>query len=240
MPTLSPNDARLIPNLCQWFEAPHGFAGHVANAFEDANGHIQLQMAYAKDNVFFWWPDKDGKGPRPGEVEARYGTFVIAYHSDQLSLPEPEYLVDDDMEFPRIDDRVATLQHKHTFFCIFDKSVTDFPYILPRLGGGAPMTNGIAHLDHETKGVQRYLPGPRKLTGECIFIPRDQNAAEGDGYVMVLLANYEEMCSELAVLDTRDLTKEVALVKLPVRLRPGLHGNWVDKSDVDGHPAPLQ
>ncbi|KAL0471614.1 carotenoid oxygenase 1 [Neurospora intermedia] len=225
----------------KWFEAPHGFAGHVANAFEDDKGHIQLQMAYAKDNVFFWWPDANGKGPRPGEVEAHFANFVLDYQSDKLQLAEPTYLVDDDMEFPRIDDRVATRQHKHTFFCIFDRKpgVTDFEFVMPRAGGGAPMSNGLAHLNHETGDIQRYLPGPRKLTGECIFIPRNSEAAEGDGYVMVLLANYEDMCSELAVLDTKDLTKEVALIKLPVRLRPGLHGNWVDKSDVDGHPAPL-
>jgi len=50
----------------QWFEAPHGFADHVANAFEDNNSGIHIQMAYSKDNVFFWWPDKDGNAPLPG------------------------------------------------------------------------------------------------------------------------------------------------------------------------------
>ena len=55
---------------------------------------------------------------------------------------------------------------------------------------------------------------------------------------MALLNNYEEMTSELVILDTRDISKELALVKLPVRLRAGLHGNWVDRSDVDGHPVP--
>ena len=69
------------------------------------------------------------------------------------------------------------------------------------------------------------------------MIPRTKDADEGDGYVMALLNNYAEMTSELVILDTKDLTKQVALVKLPVRLRTGLHGNWVDDEDTDGHPG---
>lgn len=54
---------------------------------------------------------------------------------------------------------------------------------------------------------------------------------------MCLLNNYAEMASELVILDTKDISKEVALIKLPIRLRTGLHGNWVDDDDIDGHPG---
>jgi carotenoid cleavage dioxygenase-like enzyme len=56
---------------------------------------------------------------------------------------------------------------------------------------------------------------------------------------MALLSNYEEMISELVVLDTKNFSACRALVKLPMNLRPGLHGNWVDAGDVDGHPGPV-
>ncbi len=48
--------------------------------------------------------------------------------------------------------------------------------------------------------------------------------------------NMESMSSELAILDTKDFSKTVALVKLPVRLRAGIHGNWVDDRDIKGWP----
>lgn len=44
------------------------------------------------------------------------------------------------------------------------------------------------------------------------------------------------MSSELVILDTKKFSEAVAIVKLPVRLRAGLHGNWVDAADADGHP----
>lgn len=68
-----------------------------------------------------------------------------------------------------------------------------------------------------------------------MFIPRGVDAPEGDGYLVGLSMNYAEMVSELVILDTQDLSKHVALCRLPIRLRMGIHGNWVDDTDVDGH-----
>jgi carotenoid cleavage dioxygenase-like enzyme len=69
-----------------------------------------------------------------------------------------------------------------------------------------------------------------------VFIPRSQDAQEGDGWSLFLQNNFESMASELAIVDTKDLSKVVALIKLPIRLRAGLHGNWVDAADFkNGH-----
>jgi carotenoid cleavage dioxygenase-like enzyme len=53
--------------------------------------------------------------------------------------------------------------------------------------------------------LEVYFQGPRYLVQECVFIPRHGGTEEADGYMMVLLNNYDEMISELAVLDTRRL-----------------------------------
>ncbi|KAG7410280.1 Lignostilbene-alpha,beta-dioxygenase isozyme I [Fusarium oxysporum f. sp. raphani] len=222
----------------KWLEAPHGFAGHVANAYEDEAGHIVLEMAYSKDNIFFWWPDKDGKSPQPGQAQCELVRWMIDYGSSEICLSEPKVLAPKDMEFPRIDDRFAFERHRHSFFCYMDSQAsTDMAFIGPVLGGGHPLYNGLAHYDAKTKEVIHFFAGPRKLTQEPVFVPRSATAEEGDGYVIGLLNNYDEMCSELVVLDSRNFSEPVALVKLPIRLRQGLHGNWVDAADVDGHPS---
>lgn len=95
-----------------------------------------LQMAYSKDNVFFWWPDKDGKAPRPGEAECKFVCWDIDYHSSNLDLTSADIIIEEDMEFPRIDDRFATTQHHKTFFNVMDKQAgTDMRVIGPVLGG---------------------------------------------------------------------------------------------------------
>lgn len=40
------------------------------------------------------------------------------------------------------------------------------------------------------------------------------------------------MCSELHLLDTWEFTKAKAVILLPLRLRQGLHGNWVEGEDL--------
>ena len=104
------------------------------------------------------------------------------------------------------------------------------------MGGGYPPFNGLGKYDTATGKVERYFAGPRKFTQEAVLIPRSKAAKEGDGWLVFLQNNFDAMASELAIVDTEDLSKAVALIKLPIRLRNGLHGNWVDDEDVDGHP----
>lgn len=72
------------------------------------------------------------------------------------------------------------------------------------------------------------------MVQEPVFVPRSNDAPEGDGYLMALVNNYATMSSELHVVDTKDFSKARAVVKLNIRLRAGLHGNWVDSRELAG------
>lgn len=112
---------------------------------------------------------------------------------------------------------------------------TNFPAILPVMGGGFPPYNCLAHYDFGTGAVEKYFPGPMHFVQEPVFLPRSESAAEGDGYLIALVNNYSTMASELHILDTKDFTKAQAVVNLPVRLRAGLHGNWVDGQELKNY-----
>lgn len=92
--------------------------------------------------------------------------------------------------------------------------------------------------DLQTKQLDLYYGGDKRLYQEPVFIPRHTDAREGDGWLVALTMNYDEMISELVILDTNDMSKHVALCRMPIRLRMGIHGNWVDDTDVDGHGFP--
>lgn len=221
-------------------------------------------MAHGKLNAFFWWPDKDGNAPNPQEVSLNLRRWHIDPKSTNMTLPPGDILVDENLEFARIDDRVATRKNDTVFFCLLDPTAgTDFPFVAQRMvsftlshvpftialhfvsilticqGGGHPVFNGLGMYSSKSKTYEKFFAGPKKLTQECIFVPRNKDAPEADGWVMCLLNNYESMSSELVILDTQNFKEPVAIVKLPVRLRAGLHGNWVDSADVDGHPESI-
>ena len=56
-------------------------------------------------------------------------------------------------------------------------------------------------------------------------------AAEGSGYIVMLCNRLAAMLSDLLLFDAQHVDEgPIATIHLPLRLRPGLHGNW--------HPAP--
>ncbi|KAJ4352936.1 hypothetical protein N0V95_003789 [Ascochyta clinopodiicola] len=218
----------------KWFRAPNAFPGHTVNAYEDDAGNINLDLPLADKNVFFWWPDAKGNAPSPEEISSQLVRFTFDPRSNDLDLPAFQVLNNTDCEFPRIDDRFAGKKHSHTFYDIMDPSLgTDFGTIMPRMGGGHPPYNAIGHLDYKTMKLRSYFPGRTHLVQEPIFIQRKgADTVEGDGWIVVLVNNYASMSSELHVVDTREFDKPQAIIDLPIRLRAGLHGNWVDSSEL--------
>ncbi|KAH8646222.1 lignostilbene dioxygenase [Xylariales sp. PMI_506] len=217
----------------KWFNAPNAFPGHTVNAYEDAAGNIVFDLPLTNKNVFFWWPDADGQASNPQEIHAQLVRFKFDPRSKDLDLPPHTILSEVDCEFPRVDDRFSMGKHEHSFFDLMDPTLgTDFPAIAPVMGGGHAPYNALGYLNHKNMALQTYFPGKTHLVQEPVFIPRSNSAAEGDGWLMALVNNYGNMSSELHIVDTRDLTHAQAIIYLPVKLRAGLHGNWVDAQDI--------
>ncbi|PYI02460.1 lignostilbene dioxygenase [Aspergillus sclerotiicarbonarius CBS 121057] len=197
----------------KWLRWNNCFPGHTLNAYENEQGNIVLDLGISQQNVFFWWPDSTGSAPEPSTIISQLMRFTLDPNTTHITLPDPE--------------------HQHCFFDLMDPSLgTDFEAIGPRLGGGYPLYNALAHLDLLTRETEVYFPGKTHLVQEPVFIPGAGSCVEGDGYILALVNNYDTMASELHLLDLEDFTKARAIIHLPVRLRPGLHGNWVDSRDM--------
>ncbi|KAH1594738.1 hypothetical protein KXX34_001858 [Aspergillus fumigatus] len=217
----------------KWFRYKNSFPGHTANAYEDENGNLVIDLGLSEKNVFFWWPDAQGNAPEPSSIHSNLVRFTLDPRSQDLNLDEPRALQSANSEFYRIDDRFATRPYRHCFFDTMDPRLgTDFPRIAPNLGGGYPLYNALGHLDTTTGKTEVYFPGNTHMVQEPVFIPRKGSTVEGDGYVVALVNNYETMSSELHLLDTASFTKATAKILLPVRLRQGLHGSWVEGEDL--------
>lgn len=220
----------------QWFRAPNAFPGHTSNAYEDpTTGHLIFDLPICDKNGFFWWPEDDGSAPHPSELTSHMMRFTFDPHSPNLDLPTPTKLSHFNCEFPRIDDRKSMKDYAHCFMPVLDVALgTDMPAVAPLMGGGAPFYNAMARLNVKTGEASVYFPGPRHAVQEPVYIPKDgAEVEEGDGYVLFLVNNYGEMSSELHLVDTADFSKPQAIIKLPLKLRAGLHGNWVPKQELD-------
>ena len=212
-----------------WFHADNGFQGHVAGAYEDEEGHVIMDLTVADGNVFYFFPEEEAAA---GSVAARNkltspmtrwrfdpkapsGTRVKPYTTFQSSG-----------EFARIDDRFVTKHYTRFFLCVVDPSKPyDFSKAGPPVGG---LFNCYGHFNWSTMKKETWFAGPTSTVQEPVFIPRSESAAEGDGYLLGLVNRLDELRNDLVVLDTAKFEDgPIAVVRLPFKLRPGLHGNFV-------------
>ncbi len=211
------------------FKSPTQFCSHILNAFNDGD-KIYVDTPVCESNMFPFFPDVTGAPFDKEGAEARLTRWAVDMASPNASW-EAERLTDLIGEFPRIDDRYACHQHTQGFLCVTDPSLPLDPSCTGSITG--MFINAWGHVDICTGISKQWYCGPVSGLQEPVFVPRSADAAEGDGYLMGLCNRYTEMRSDLVILDTKNISDgPVCTVKLPTRLRNGLHGNWVPEHEL--------
>ncbi|KAF2198131.1 9-cis-epoxycarotenoid dioxygenase-like protein [Delitschia confertaspora ATCC 74209] len=234
----------------KWFRADNGFHGHIANAYEDSKGHIVLDLTVATDNVFFFFPPANEK-PTPSHLLTRknFTSDTYRWTLDPSAPTEtritPTLTLGLNGEFSRIDDRFTSKPYKHFWQLQIDGSRPyDFKKCGPPAGG---LFNVLGHFtwadteaDTETEvgkvKVEKdvFFAGPTCTFQEPCFIPKAGSTKEGDGYIICLLNHLNELRNDILIFEALELAKgPVAAVHLPVKLRLGLHGNFVESKEVE-------
>jgi carotenoid cleavage dioxygenase len=78
-----------------------------------------------------------------------------------------------------------------------------------------------------------WYAGEASLVEEPLFVARDLQAAEGDGFLLLLVNRFDERRSDLVILDAQRFdAAPLAIARLPFRLRSGLHGCWVPEREL--------
>ncbi len=207
----------------RWFKAPANcFTGHVMNAFNDGT-KVYFDLAVAEKNSFPFFPDVTGApfDPIGGLSYLTRWTVDMASNGEEFDQVERMTSVPD--EFPRIDDRYAGQAYRHGWMIGFD---SDKRYEGPP-GPFVSTLNSLCHIDLATGDTKSWWPGPTSGIQEPAFIPKSENAAEGEGYIVALVDDHVTNYSDLCFFDAQRVDEgPVARAKLPVKIRQGLHGNW--------------
>ncbi|KAK4113191.1 carotenoid oxygenase [Canariomyces notabilis] len=174
-------------------------------------------------------------------------------------------------EFSRIDDRFVTKPYRHFWQAVVDGSRPyDFAKCGPPAGGlfnclghytwseehyhtaesGTSAQNGAGDVAKGKYGLEDvYFAGPTMTFQEPTFIPRE-GGSEGEGYLIALLNHLDQLRNDIVIFDAQNLSKgPLAVIHLPLKLKLGLHGNWVDNREIqawqerraeDGDVGPVQ
>ncbi len=195
------------------FTAPNCFASHVMNAFNEGT-KIHFDTPEAKNNMFPFFPDWHG-APFNGPESASYLTrWTVDMDSNSGEFEKRERLSDFVGEFPRIDERYTSEPYRHGWML--------------GMGMGPGSRATLGHIDTATRQAKSWQAAENRALQEPCFIPRSDTAAEGDGYIVQIQQHTDDGLSDLLLFDAQRVDEgPLATIHVPLRMRFGLHGNWV-------------
>jgi len=179
----------------RWFEIDPCYVFHVANAHDNGSSITLQAVRYPE-----LWRDTGGF-----EADGVMWTWTVDLANGTVSERQ---LDDRIVEFPRIDDRLATLPARYAV------SVSDASLIRHDLTTGA---------------AEEHRFGTNGGPGEAVFVPSTSGPAdESSGWYLGYVYDPERNGSDLVIIDASDFTgPPVARISLPQRVPYGFHGNWI-------------
>ncbi|KIW22936.1 uncharacterized protein PV07_11180 [Cladophialophora immunda] len=214
-----------------WLRSRNAFQGHTAGCYEDENGQIVFDLTVADGNVFFFFPPVDKPVTIPKLIN-KTTRWIFDPKAKSGSSVEPfEELDTLPGEFSRIDDRLVTQKYNHFWQCLIDPSR---PYDAELCGvpvGG--LFNCLGHFTWKDKGFSDvFYAGPTCTFQEPTYIPK-RGGEEGEGWIIALLNHLDVLRNDIVIFASNNLAAgPLAIVHLPFALKLGLHGNWVDQSEI--------
>ncbi|WP_193212137.1 carotenoid oxygenase family protein [Luteolibacter marinus] len=140
------------------------------------------------------------------------GRVTRAWLDPRAKTLRQEVRWDTGCEYPRIDPRFEGGEHRQLFVTYDGKQSL------------------LAKVDLETGKAETWEPGTGCFPSEIVMVPRDADAAEGDGHALSLIYDEAADCSHVAVLDTaRFGDGPVARIHLGHRVPMTFHGLWVGR-----------
>jgi carotenoid cleavage dioxygenase len=186
----------------RWFDIDPCYVFHVANAYETtgAAGNTIVLQAVRYPEL---WRDSGGF-----DADGALWSWTLDLGAGTVT---ERRLDDRAVEFPRIDDRLATLPARYAV------AVGDARLVRYDLNTGDAVEHRF--------GTAESPGGP----GEAVFVPSAQGPAdESSGWYLGYVYDPARDGSDLVIIDASNFTAPpVARIKLPHRVPYGFHGNWI-------------
>jgi carotenoid cleavage dioxygenase-like enzyme len=182
----------------RWFEIDPCYVFHVANAYDRGNSIVLQAVRYPE-----LWRDSGGF-----DTDGVLWTWTIDLQTGTVTERQ---LDDRAVEFPRIDDRLATMPARYAV------SVGDGGLVRYDLSTGDAVEHAF--------GTAESPGGP----GEAVFVPSTAGPAdESSGWYIGYVYDPVRDGSDLVIIDASDFAAQpVARINLPQRVPFGFHGNWI-------------
>ena len=192
-----------------------------------------VDLTVADWNVFSWFPPEDEqvKQPPRNKLSSPTTRWILDPKAKSGTRITPADVWKTNGEFSRIDDRLVTKKYNHFWQAKVDPTRPyDFEKCGPPAGG---LFNCLGHYTWDHREEDVCFAGPTATFQEPTFIPKD-GGGEAEGYLIALLNHLDVLRNDVVIFDAQKLSVgPLAVLHLPLHLKLGLHGNFVDHRDIE-------
>lgn len=189
----------------QWIEVDACFVFHAANAYQDEQQRIILDVLVHQNNF------EHAQHAAYEDQQARLERWCIDVKLKQIERSVTDSRI---QEFPKIDERYIGMDYRYLYTLGFAETT---------------WFSCLYIYDLKTTKKSTYDFGQDWAVGEVSFIPKDQHSPEGQGYLMTYLHHIQGEASKVVILKVDGLQIELqAEIDLGIRIPLGFHCNWVD------------
>ncbi len=197
------------------FELPAQFVFHVGNAHETADGQVVLSFIGADDHRTLV---HNAVALVAGEDVPLRISRTQTVRMDMANGQWERTVMDDEVEFPRVDPRRIGLPARLLLTCATWR---------PRGTGSSPLFHGVQLRDLQTGRVERHDYGQHTLVEEHVLVPKPGRSGERDAWLLGTTIDLRTQRTTLNLLDAaRVADGPLAQATLPYLLPPGFHGNF--------------
>jgi carotenoid cleavage dioxygenase-like enzyme len=209
----------------RWFEGPPCFSYHMMNAFTEGS-KVHMDLCVADMNMFPFIMAAGGHPYNPMQANARLArwTFDLAAFDAGTTRTWTETLLGPGGDMPRIADKDMLRDYRIGYMAAFDPRLGP-----PILSGPTPAGfNALLRVDLKT-GELRTWSEPETTLQEPVHIASQQDGHEG--YLALVCDLHTRNTADILVFEAASIERgPIARLKLPLRQRSGVHGNWVAAS----------
>jgi carotenoid cleavage dioxygenase-like enzyme len=191
-----------------WCEVEPCYVFHPCNAYDNPDGTVTFD-ACVHDKVFA----KETAGVDSAEIPfERWQLDPVAKRVTRTVIdPDPQ-------EFPRHNETRTGQPYRYAYALGLPKDADQ----------SAPDEAKLFKHDLEAGTRQVHDFGQGRVAGEFAFVPAANATAEDHGWLMGYVIDPADATSELVILDAQNFEGEPqAVIRIPHRIPPGFHGNWV-------------
>jgi carotenoid cleavage dioxygenase len=216
-------------NEMRWFKGPKGVSAfHFVNAFNEGDTvHIDICLTSTNAFPFMHRPD-DPFNPMTMTGGLTRWTVNMADPNAELQ----SRVIGPPGDLPRLRDCDQGRGYQHVWLPTYD------PRIGPPVSGGpvGSCFNALLYVDVTTGQVLDAMTrGPGHAFNEPVHVP--SKTPGHAGWILAVIdreIDFEHHVSELVILKADAISQPpVAVVKMPVALRPQVHGWWVSGEELE-------